>query len=441
LLGIVLGAEDMVRSKNKIRPTPKKLLWFTLVLILITLSVFIYRVFSIPLVQVKINNKGNHSEGYVLFAPIVDDLGEPLSKANRIYLTDLNGRIVHTWNVLGAVQYVDLEPDGHLLYSTRDRSFEERAGVRELDAFGNVLWYYLCRADHDFVRLDNGNILIHCIDDKEAPAIGPGLVRCPEIIEVTLQKEIVWEWRGEEHWRELTELAGIRFPLPSKGGQVLDWAHNNSCHVIRENKLGEIDPRFRPGNIVISYPNLDTVAVIDRSTGQIVWAWGPGMLDGQHAPSMMENGHLLIFDNGTKRGYSRIIEVDPLSREIAWEYKDTDSPRLSFFSKYMSGVQKLSNGNYFVCLSGFIPKSLVQRARRVFSQRLRGENSFLSRLLEITRDREIVWDCRIEGSGRNMHSLYRASQYDSQYVAPLLEKVKRLHDIDKERLKSLPYTR
>ena len=40
----------------------------------------------------------------------------------------------------------------------------------------------------------------------------------------------------------------------------------------------------------------------------------------QHAPTPLPNGNLLIFDNGTLRGYSRVIELNPLTEEIAWEY-------------------------------------------------------------------------------------------------------------------------
>jgi hypothetical protein len=34
---------------------------------------------------------------------------------------------------------------------------------------------------------------------------------------------------------------------------------------------------------------------------------------------MLPNGHIMVYDNGTRRGYSRVIELDPLSAEIVWE--------------------------------------------------------------------------------------------------------------------------
>ena len=74
----------------------------------------------------------------------------------RFISWDMDGEIVHTWQVLGAVQLAKLRPNGNLAYSTADLSFVERAGIREIDLFGNVLCYYKCWADHDFYLTDDG---------------------------------------------------------------------------------------------------------------------------------------------------------------------------------------------------------------------------------------------------------------------------------------------
>ena len=60
--------------------------------------------------------------------------------------------------------------------------------------------------------------------------------------------------------------------------------------------------------------SLDVIGVIDRETGQIIWVWGPDVLDGQHKPHMLANGNILIFDNGTWNPESHrsvIIEINP----------------------------------------------------------------------------------------------------------------------------------
>lgn len=157
--------------------------------------------------------------------------------------------------------------------------------------------------------------------------------------------------------------------------------------------------RFKPGNLVFSYRSVDIIGVIDRETGKIVWAWGPGILDGQHKPHILENGNLLIFDNGTLRGYSRVIEFNPLTEEIEWEYSAT--PKKKFLSKYISGAQRLPNGNTLICEGG------------------------KAHLFEVTPEKEIVWDFVFPWHDEDgLKSMYRCYRYSPDYVEPLLRSLK-----------------
>ncbi len=116
-------------------------------------------------------------------------------------------------------------------------------------------------------------------------------------------------------------------------------------------------------------------------------------------------GNLLIFDNGGAAGYgalvhglrgeggeplgtwpntfrmfSRVLEINPLTKQIVWEYKQ---PKLSkdlngdgkilgneklFFSNLMSGAQRLPNGN-----------TLITEAD-------------VGRIFEVTNSGEVVWE-------------------------------------------------
>ena len=42
--------------------------------------------------------------------------------------------------------------------------------------------------------------------------------------------------------------------------------------------------------------------------------WGGDELDWPHMPTMLENGNIMVFDNGSHRGWSRVIEVEPGQR-------------------------------------------------------------------------------------------------------------------------------
>jgi hypothetical protein len=55
------------------------------------------------------------------------------------------------------------------------------------------------------------------------------------------------------------------------------------------------------GDIVVSFRHISTVIIIDRKTEKIIWKLGAPPLSGQHAPTPLPNGNLLLFDNGPHR--------------------------------------------------------------------------------------------------------------------------------------------
>jgi hypothetical protein len=103
-----------------------------------------------------------------------------------------------------------------------------------------------------------------------------------------------------------------------------------------------------------------------------------------------------MFDNGNGRNYSRVIEIDPATDEIAWEY--TANPRDAFYSMNISGAQRLPNGNSLVCEG---------RSARFF---------------EVTPDKDIVWEYIspfvVEHLGQRSRAVFRAHRYaaDSGFI-------------------------
>ena len=329
-------------------------------------------------------DRQNVAPGYALYSP---------DHSKKFLLLNLDGEIVHEWPAWTS-HFGYLLPNGHLLLDT-EFSPQREIGVVELDWNGKEVWFCPSQVHHDFQRLDNGNTMILCQREADKPEICPKTLLSSYLIEVTPQGKIVWEWHSEEHIEELKRLTGQKFPLTNP-----DWTHSNTVQVLPETPASR-DGRFQPGNVMVSHRNLDTALVIEKKTGQIVWAWGPGTLDKQHATIILPNGHMICFDNGTARKWSAVWEVEPIGGKIVWSYQG--DPPSSFFASALSNAQRLPNGNTFIC-SGSKPDH--------------------GRLFEVTPQGRIVWDFQNPYAeyAEGEKIVYRAYKYPPEMIEPFLKK-------------------
>ncbi|HLY77882.1 MAG TPA: PQQ-binding-like beta-propeller repeat protein, partial [Caulobacteraceae bacterium] len=143
---------------------------------------------------------------------------------------------------------------------------------------------------------------------------------------------------------------------------------------------------------LVSARNCDRVAAIDHETGQLRFKFEK--VHGQHNPTWLANGNVLIFDNG--HDSSRVIEVEPASGEVVWRYRGM--PSQQFFSGHISGASSLSSGNVLVC------------------------EGTSGRLFEVTRGHEVVWEwinpfVNNNSRGEPTVSIYRAHRYAPDHPA------------------------
>jgi outer membrane protein assembly factor BamB len=125
-------------------------------------------------------------------------------------------------------------------------------------------------------------------------------------------------------------------------GKAADIFHSNSVKLLPRDEPG----LWRKGDLLVSVRNLDLVVVLDQDSGKVVWSWGRTQLQRAHHATALDDGHIQIFDNGTRRGYSRIVEVDPRSGKITWSYEA--SPPSAFYSSACGSSQRLPNGNVLI---------------------------------------------------------------------------------------------
>lgn len=171
-------------------------------------------------------------------------------------------------------------------------------------------------------------------------------------------------------------------------GRATDVFHPNSIQYIEKPP-----PGFEGADLLLSFRTLHTIALFDSKRAKVVWSWGPKILDGQHHPTLLPNGNILVFDNGWWRRWSRVVEVDPSTNEIVWEYRAPD-----FYSAGRGGAYPLAEGNVLVT------------------------ESTDGRVFEITRDGEVVWDflnpARDETSGKR-GTIYRMDRWSAEVMESL----------------------
>ncbi len=135
-------------------------------------------------------------------------------------------------------------------------------------------------------------------------------------------------------------------PTRRHGRAHVDLIHANTVQWMPHPHLAGRHPLYAPGNVLVTSRHQDAAFVIEWATGRLVWAWGQGELSGPHDAQVLESGNILVFDNGLEPKRSRILEIDPLTKRIVWQYQ-ADPPR-SFFSRARGTCQRLPNGNTLV---------------------------------------------------------------------------------------------
>jgi arylsulfotransferase ASST len=334
--------------------------------------------------------------GFTLFAP--------QTGGGKIYLIDLDGEIVHTWQMpYPPGNYGYLTDRGSLFYNGKTTEDSERfishqpwkGGVAlEAGWNGRVLWE-VRHPDHhhDGIGLRNGNILLLCLaqlPNEIVPKVKGGMpgtehkgeMYADYLVEITTDGRIVWEWRSWEHLDPETDC------ITAVQERREEWTHGNG--------LAELPN----GDIVVSFRIISTVIIINRQTGKIIWKLGAPPLSSQHAPTPLPNGNLLIFDNGPHRldhpmPFSRVIEVEPKTKQIVWKYQERREN--DFFSPRISNAQRLPNGNTLICEGDF------------------------GRLFEVTFDGEVVWEFVNpyfgEGPNGPNNRVFRAYRYSAEEIA------------------------
>jgi hypothetical protein len=120
------------------------------------------------------------------------------------------------------------------------------------------------------------------------------------------------------------------------------------------------------GNYIVSWRNLDVITKIDAQTGALIWtlassfatlssdfAFSGDPLEGfsaQHSVRSLDNGNILLFDNGTRHATpaSRAVEyqLDTAAHSATKVWDFTHTP--PYYTPFTGSAQRLANGNTFI---------------------------------------------------------------------------------------------
>jgi len=305
------------------------------------------------------------------------------------YLVDMDGAVLHEWRRPYSTVWrrgvgpkspkpdthvwfhaAHVQPNGDLLAvyeAVGDTPYGY--GLVKLDRDSNVLWSYFGGTHHDFDVSPDGLVYALAQEIVDEPLEGFEDVGYPRLDDFL----VVLSPEGEELKRisliDALAQSPFRFLL-----QNVPWygfrdpTHTNSVHVIGP----EAGARFAfggAGQVLLSMRELAAVVVLDVGSEQVVWA-SRGSWIAQHDAQVLPDGNILMFDNWGNferaEGISRVIEIDPRTTGITWQYSGTTERPLA--SEVRSSVQRLPNGNTLVTESDG------------------------GRLVEVTPRGEVVWE-------------------------------------------------
>ena len=377
-------------------------------------------------------------------------------------LVDMNGRLQTSWDAIrdhakllpdGQVlgqgrdgnRIIQLDWKNNVVWEFNGSDHDEDlAPHHDFQREGNPVGYYV----PDMRPEQSGKTLILCRTGVAGTDLVAGRILDDRIIEVDESGAILWQWRSVDHIAGIglseaakncmyrasilpKEYDGLHSPMHSK--DPYDWLHSNSASYVGPNHWYDNgDQRFHPQNIIWDSRDTNIIAIISRKTGEFTWKLGPdytrpecrdfGQIIGQHHAHIIPRGlpgegNLLVFDNGgfagygepnpgapigeynAVRPYSRVLEIDPITLELKWEYSARTAGygyhhHYVFYSPFVSSAQRLPNGNTLIC-----------------------EGDSL-RVFEVTADHQTVWEYVLPPE-INKNWSYRAYRFPYDWVPQL----------------------
>jgi hypothetical protein len=337
----------------------------------------------------------------------------------EVLLLDMSGKVVHEWR-FAFEEDADI-CEHAILFANGDVVIVDKfKRLLRLDWHSNIIWTTPLVTHHDVCPSPDNKLYAISLEGRKHRGL---VVRFPVVVTLNARGTPIGKWSAYDNLDEIKQVFDQRSFLDTILDSLLarhdqleaydmlldrtetilredmkvqyDHFHMNTVSILPDTPLAGTDPAFAPGNLLICFRNVNQVAILERETKAVLWAWGEGHLEWPHHPTMLENGNILVFDNGVVRGYSRVVELDPVTEAIVWEC--VADPPEAFYTYGKGSAQRLPNGNTLIC---------------------EGDRG---RVFEVTPEGETVWEWYNPRTEKDRRvQVYRMTRYTAEHIEPLL---------------------
>ncbi len=282
----------------------------------------------------------------LIYSCLLEASQEPIHNVIDCQIFDMKGEILRRY----PGEFCIFLDDGRFVSA-------QKSELLLYDQSGKVIWRRALFPHHQMnLSLDGKRILVLGSETRSLSKDKKDLFRSDVYYIVDLSGKILNEYRLFDHAQAFPKerwanAKARRFPLiwskATYPGVSWEFSHTNSFYEIPENILGSRHSAFKKGNFIFNDISLMITFVLNADLKSVLWQ-SPILREDWtmlHDVQVLQGtDRLLIYDNGTpNRRYSRLLQMNPISEKIYWEYKA--KPSTSFYMEKRGGVQLLPNGH------------------------------------------------------------------------------------------------
>ena len=263
-------------------------------------------------------------------------------------LIDNTGKVLHKWRASRQKPswvHTEILPNGDLLAISKLHS------LSKFDWNSKLLWRQSLAAHHDLDIGSDGTIFLLTssireieYEDVPIPILTNAITQLTStgrFIKKTLLFPAMVSLIPKRRLKRIKKAfaQGYRRRDLFQESTSTDVFHTNSVQIIYKD-VPNIAPR---GSILLSVRELNRIVIVDHSMTRLLWSWGAGELEEQHHATLLDNGNIMVFDNGIRRKQSRVIELNPTTKKIEWSFT-----KPNFYTRLRGAAQKLPNNNVLI---------------------------------------------------------------------------------------------